>query len=345
MNREKIISLLSLRDQGEINKLFHEACLVRDKCLGGKVYFRGLIEISNICGKNCYYCGIRRDNAAVNRYAMSSGEIVDAASWAYINGYGSVVLQSGEMVSEESASFIETLITEIMRKTDGKLGITLSLGEQPVETYLRWKAAGASRYLLRIETSSPELYAKLHPPDHSFERRIQCLENLKAAGYQLGTGVMIGLPFQTIENLADDLLFFEKMDVDMLGMGPYIVHEQTPLAGSQVSAEMNFDLSLLMIAVARIMLKDVNIAATTALQAINPRGRELGLEAGANVIMPNLTPVKYRADYKLYEGKPCLDEDAARCKGCLERRIRETGMEIGYFEKGDPVHFEKRKRA
>jgi biotin synthase len=223
------------------------------------------------------------------------------------------------------------------------------VGEQTPETYGRWFESGAHRYLLRIETSSRELYRKLHPADHDFEKRVDCLRALKEIGYQVGTGVMIGLPFQTAEDLACDVLFFRDNDIDMIGMGPYVFHEQTPIAGEVDNSEgtkgKRFTHSLNMVAVTRLLMRDVNIAAATALQALDPKGREKAVMAGANVIMPNLTPTKYRDDYLLYENKPCTNEDSDMCRGCLERRIDSIGERIGWDEWGDSRHFFRRTQG
>jgi biotin synthase len=263
--------------------------------------------------------------------------------WAYEQGYGSIVLQSGERIDSDFVDLIERLLGDIKKRTEGKLGITLSLGEQSYETFKRWFLAGAHRYLLRIETSNEELYGKLHPRESTYKDRLQCLDLLRKIGYQVGTGVMIGLPFQTCEDLADDILFFEKQDIDMIGMGPYIVHKDTPLAFKENNtADHNFILGLKMIALTRIYLKDVNIAATTALQALDPIGREKGLQAGANIIMPNITPVEHRGNYLLYEEKPCLDENASMCRNCLENRISSIGEKVGFGQWGDSPHFFKR---
>jgi biotin synthase len=223
------------------------------------------------------------------------------------------------------------------------LGITLSVGEQSVETYKRFYAAGAHRYLLRIETSNPELYAAIHPAGQDFLTRVKALSDLKKAGFQVGTGVMIGLPGQTEEDLADDLLFFQEMDVDMIGMGPYIVHGDTPMAAwsnvSDRTPKERFDLALRMIAATRLLLRDANIAAATALQAIDPVGREEGLRWGANIIMPQVTPLEVRHDYLLYDNKPCLDESAEHCRSCLAARIGSIGREVGYDSWGDSWHY------
>jgi len=252
----------------------------------------------------------------------------------------------GELESPQFTARITSLLRKI-RKIPGKqLGVTISLGEQKDDVYREWFDAGAHRYLLRIEASDNELYRKLHPSAmHSFEHRLNCLRSLQSIGYQTGTGVMIGLPFQTLENLADDLLFMKDFDIDMVGMGPYIEHAHTPLA-SYSSTLMpltdRFDLSLKMIAVLRILMKDINIAAATALQAIDPLGREKAIKIGANIIMPNITPGVYRDSYALYENKPCTDDAAEDCKSCLEARLHLADADIGYGEWGDSKHYFKR---
>ena len=347
LERSDLRYLLGLESASDIAALFKKAYDVKLRHVGNKVYFRGIVELSNICEKNCLYCGIRCGNKNVARYEMTEDEIVFAALWSHQNHYGSVVLQAGERTGSGFVTLIERAVRRIKEGSGGKLGVTLSLGEQSQEVYRRWFEAGAHRYLLRIETANAELYRELHPADHSFERRRQCLCDLREVGYQVGTGVMIGLPFQTIDDLVGDLFFFKEMDVDMIGMGPYIVHHETPLAAAmpdfEERKEAHLTLSLKMIAATRILLKDVNIASTTALQALKPDGREDGLLAGANVIMPNVTDTKYRSSYKLYEDKPCVNEDSTMCRGCLERRIAAIGETIGYDEWGDSRHFQKRQ--
>lgn len=337
-----------LEAEGEDQRaLFAAAQEMKEREVGKKVYFRGLVEFSNICGKDCYYCGIRRSNKEVKRYNLSDTEILDAARFAWENNYGSLVLQGGELESDVFTLRIEKLLREIKKLSNNGLGITLSLGEQTSEVYRRWYEAGAHRYLLRIETSSRELYRKLHPPDarHDFERRRDCLYTLQDVGYQTGTGVMIGLPWQTTSHLAEDLLFMKAMDIDMVGMGPFIEHAGTPLF--QYRHELlpitdRFSLALKMIASLRILMKDINIAAATALQAIDPLGREKAVKIGANVIMPNITPGMYRNDYALYENKPCVEEEPGECKNCLDVRVQLADGEIGYGEWGDSMHFYRR---
>jgi biotin synthase len=344
-SRDELVKLL-VAEGDERQQLFQRAQAVKLQNIGNKVYFRGLIEFSNICAKDCLYCGIRKSNEKVVRYEASDDEILEACRFAWQNRFGSVVLQSGELSSPAFVKRVNILLRKIKDLSDNELGITLSCGEQTVETYLQWFESGAHRYLLRIESSNPELYRKIHPEDnfHSFRRRLQALKDLKSCGYQVGTGVMIGLPFQTTEDLANDLLFLKQMDVDMVGMGPYIEHEDTPLytfRNDLKTKQQRFDLALKMVAALRLLMPDINIAAATALQAIDPAGREKALTIGANILMPNLTPCDYRKEYQLYEDKPCLDEDAELCRNCLEARIELAGCEIGYGEWGDSKHFTK----
>jgi len=345
LTRENLKFLLCLQEQTDIAELFRRAYAMKLRTVGNKVYFRGIIEFSNICEKDCYYCGIRRSNAKSKRFFLSQGEVVRSAVWAYENNYGSLVLQSGERCDKQFVDFVEAVLLQIQDACSDKLGITLSLGEQSEDTYARWFAAGARRYLLRMETSNKDLYQKLHPPDHSLELRKNCLQILRKVGYQVGTGVMIDLPFQTIDDLVNDIIFFKKMDVDMIGMGPYLCHSETPLATDALKTLPNaqkLQLGLKMIAVTRLHLQDINIAATTALQALASDGREQGLLAGANIIMPNVTDTKYRAAYQLYENKPCIDENSTMCRGCLQRRVQSIGESIAFSEWGDSPHFFKR---
>lgn len=347
LSREEIAALLSISDKDEQQVLFDAAYAVKEEHVGKVAYFRGLIECSNLCIKDCYYCGIRRSNKKVERFLMDEEEIFKEAMWAYEAEYGSCVIQSGERQDEEYISMIERVVKRIAEATKGEMGITLSLGEQTEEVYKRWRAAGAHRYLLRIETTHPEIYAKIHPADHSMEVRKACLKSLRRTGYQVGTGVMMGLPGQTMEDLADDILFLKDIDIDMVGMGPYIPHSDTPM-GEEIPAYTDEEktaalkLGLKMIAVTRIVLRDINIAAATALQALEYTGREQGLKCGANVIMPNLTETEFRPKYQLYDNKPCTDENSSMCRGCLSGRIKGIGETIGFNERGDSLHFQKR---
>ncbi len=329
--------------------LFAKAAEIKELYVGNKVYFRGLIELTNHCSKNCYYCGIRAGNRLVGRYMVEEQEVLEAANYAYEHNFASVVIQSGERSDKIFVKMVTHLLEEIKKLSDGKLGITLSMGEQSRETYKQWFDAGAHRYLLRIETSNRELYYKIHPNNkkHDYDKRLSCIEILRETGYNVGTGVMIGLPFQTIDDLVSDLLFFREWDIDMIGMGPYIEHEETPLfkyKNSLLPLQERFELSLNMVATLRIMMKDINMAATTAMQTIDPKGREKALKVGANIIMPNLTPVKYREGYLLYKDKPGLTEQSEEIIRKLERQIAQAGCQIGYGEWGDSKHFSARQK-
>ncbi|WP_372713731.1 [FeFe] hydrogenase H-cluster radical SAM maturase HydE [Ilyobacter sp.] len=349
LTREDLLYLMNIENPEDINLIYEKAYEIKEREIGKKVFYRGLIEFSNNCIKDCSYCGIRKSSKNVERFFMSKEDILESAKWIYENNYGSLVLQSGERQDEEFTAFVEDVVKEIKNLSQGKLGITLSLGEQSKETYKRWFDAGAHRYLLRVETSNEELYKKIHPQDkkHDFDVRIRCLEDLRNTGYQVGTGVMIGLPGQTSEDLVEDILFYEKMDVDMIGMGPYIISDETPMGEEYrdkiMSKEKRVTLGLKMIALSRIYLKDINIAATTALQGLDPLGREKGLKAGANVLMPVTTKGEHRAKYQLYNDKPCIDDTAEQCKGCLAGRVKSVGDEIAYGEWGDSPHYIKRK--
>ena len=343
LTHRELVETLTWPDAGE---LFAAAYAVKRREIGGVVSLRGLVEFGNVCEKDCYYCGIRKSNSKVRRYRMDADEIVREAEWAMENGYGSVVLQSGELTGEANVAFVEDVLRRIHAFGGDGFGVTISLGEQSEDTYRRWREAGAHRYLLRIETSNPALYAKLHPAGHSWERRRDCLRSLRRCGYQVGTGVMSGLPGQTADDLAADIEFFAAEDVDMIGMGPYVPHADTPLGkDAEWTPEVRrarLEIGLRMIAATRLYLHDVNIAAATALQAIDPEGREKGLLAGANVVMPNVTGTEYRADYRLYDGKPCLEESSTLCRGCLERRIAAVGETILKGRRGDSPHWRKR---
>ncbi len=344
--REMLRRILTTTDVEEVDVIRAAAEKTLLENCGDTVRLRGLIEFSNRCVLDCHYCGIRRGNRAVKRYSLTLDDIVACARWCADKGYGSLVLQSGERRDATFVRSVEAMIRAIKAATRSDaqpegLGITLCVGEQAPETYARWFAAGAHRYLLRIESSSPELFAKLHPENQCHETRVACLTNLRQIGYQVGTGVMIGLPGQTIEHLVDDLLFFRDMDVDMLGMGPYLPHAQAMLPGAPEvpAAEERLRLGLRMIAAARLLLRDVNIAATTALQAMADDGREQGLRFGANVIMPQVTPPSVRKMYTLYDGKPCLDDSAEQCAVCLEHRIASVGRRTLKNLWGDSARF------
>jgi biotin synthase len=345
--KENIISLLESEGEDK-TLLFRKSAEVKEKFIGNKVWFRGLIEFSNVCTKDCLYCGIRKGNKNLLRYNLSDTEILTAAKFAFDNNYGSIALQSGEVESDAFTKRVEILLNLIKELSNGTLGITLSAGEQKPEVYERWFKAGAHRYLLRVESTSRELYRKIHPDNkkHDFDRRLKCLSTLQDIGYQTGTGVMIGLPFQSINDLAGDLLYMKEFNIDMCGMGPYIEHADTPLikfSGGLLPLNERLDLTLKMIAVIRIMMKDINIVAATALQAIDPIGREKAIKIGANIIMPNITPGKYRESYKLYDNKPCTDDSAEDCQSCLEARISLADARVIYGEWGDSIHYNMRR--
>jgi biotin synthase len=346
LNHDEMMELLCLKD---VSELFEAAYQVKLRYIGKCVSLRGLIELGNYCAKDCLYCGIRKSNLEVTRYRLPADDIIRMAQWSFDHGYGSIVLQSGEIEAEENTVFIEQILNRMRQLFGDRLGITLCLGEQTEAVYRRWRDAGAHRYLLRIETSSSKLYAQLHPTDHSFDRRKACVHLLKRIGYQTGSGVMIGLPGQTIDDLARDIQFFREMDLDMIGMGPYLPHHQTPLGKaiefSQTDSEKQIQLALKMIAVTRLYLHDVNIASTTALQALADNGREQGLLVGANVIMPNVTDTEYRQHYQLYENKPCMNENSTQCRNCLQSRVVSVGEKILWGERGDSPHYQARSNC
>lgn len=346
-NKHNLITMLSADEEDQII-LFKKSREITDDCIGNKVHLRGLIEYSNVCIKDCLYCGIRKSNKKIQRYTLSDEDVIQCALYALENNYGSIAIQSGERTDKNFISKITHLIKEIKKLSNGKLGITLSLGEQALETYNEWFNAGAHRYLLRIETSNRALYSKIHPNNglHNFDKRLEALQNIRKAGFQLGTGVMIGLPHQTIENLADDLLFLKAMDVDMVGMGPYIEHFETPLSQTHhllKSRQERLDLTFKMIASLRILMRDINIVAATALQAIDKMGREKAIRYGANILMPNITPGNFKNNYKLYQDKPCTEENTAACNTCIDARMSMIGSQIGYNEWGDSRHFTNSK--
>ena len=352
LTRDELIVLLNLTKPEELQQLYQAGYEAKLLSGGNFDYYRGLIEFSNRCIKNCLYCGIRRDNTAVKRFDTSLADICRQAEWIYEQHFGSIVLQSGERQDEAFIAFVEQALREIKKLSHGKLGITLCVGEETEATYRRWFEAGAHRYLLRIESSRPSLYRTLHPQDghHEWSVRRHCLELLRKVGYQVGTGVMIGLPGQSIADLADDILFYRDLDIDMIGMGPYVVHHQTPI-GKKVAAagldtpawrQYRLELSLKMIAVARIFLRDVNIASTTALEALDPGGRAKGLKAGANVLMPVATVPEFRTSYLLYDNKPCVADSAAFCRDC-SKHIEALGDRVGWDAWGDAPHFARRQ--
>jgi biotin synthase len=350
------IRLLGLTDPGDCELLRQAAYDLTTRLIGDAVHYRGIVEFSNRCTLNCRYCGIRRGNRTLERYDLSKEQIVESARWAAENRYGSVCLQAGERRDAPFVALVEACIREIRTQTVSDAlpegaSITLSLGEQSLETYQRWReAAGEAdcmRYLLRMETSNPELFASLHPDgfahEKSYASRIQALRNLRSAGFQVGTGGMIGLPGQTLADLCADIRFYQRLDVDMLGMGPYILSQGADLcAEGMMETAPLLQRSLNMLAVCRLVLRDVNIAAATALQALAPDGRELGIAYGCNILMPNITPRAVRSRYQLYDNKPCIEDEPTDCRACLEGRIRLMGRRVGWDQWGCSRHFRRR---
>jgi len=312
-----------LNSEGEEKELlFAYADRVRKEYVGDDVYLRGLIEFSSYCKNDCFYCGLRRSNIEAERYRMQEDEIVEVAKRAYEMGYRTVVLQSGED-SYYTKDRVCNIIKKIKEEVD--VAITLSIGERSYEEYKAFREAGADRYLMRFETSNRELYQKYHP-GMSFENRIKCLRWIKSLGYELGTGFLIGLPGQTIDDLADDILLVYELDSDMIGIGPFIPHPHTPLKDAEAGS---VDLTLKCISILRLLMPDSNIPATTALGTLDPLGRQKGLKCGANIVMPNVNDLRYKLKYELYPGKICINEDATKCRGCIESIIISLGRKVG----------------
>ena len=335
ISREEIILLLENRNADIQSVLAEKASATARENYGNKVFVRGLIEFTNYCKNDCYYCGIRCSNKNASRYRLTRDEILECASHGYDLGFRTIVLQGGE-----DAFFNDDLVVDIVKSIKREhpdCAVTLSIGEKSFESYKKFFDAGADRYLLRHETADPVHYSKLHPSNLSSENRKQCLFNLKKIGFQTGAGFMVGSPYQTIENIADDLLFLKKLDPEMIGIGPFIPHKETPFADEQAGT---LELTLYLLSIIRLMLPTVLLPATTALGTIDPRGRELGILAGANVVMPNLSPVSVRKKYDLYDNKICTGEEAAECMNCLKKRIESIGYEI-VTDRGDNIRYVK----
>lgn len=316
--KEELAILLKSSDWDA--ELFQAADRVRQRYMGDAVHLRGLIEFSNICCQNCCYCGLRRDNTVIERYRLAPETILDFARKAKSYGYQTVVLQSGE----DLYYTVDKLVSVIREIKKLDLAITLSIGEKSREEYAAYKKAGADRYLLRIETTDRDLYRRLDP-GMSWEHRVRCLMDLKSLGYELGSGSLVGLPGQTIESLADDILFFKEIDADMIGIGPFIPNGDTPL---KHEAGGTFNLSVKVMALVRLLLRNINIPATTAMETLHPQGRILALQRGANVVMPNVTEGDYRRLYALYPGKICINDTPAHCRGCITGKIMGIGRSV-----------------
>lgn len=309
--------------------LFERSRKAANKHFGNRVYVRGLIEFTNYCKCNCYYCGIRGSNPNVDRYRLSKEDILECCKAGYELGFRTFVLQGGED-SYYTDSRIMEIVSDI-KQSYPDCAVTLSIGERSFESYKAFFDVGADRYLLRHETADEEHYSKLHPKNQTLTNRKRCLQDLKSIGYQVGTGFMVGSPYQTTETLAEDLLFIKELSPAMIGIGPFVPHHDTPFADQ---AQGSLELTLFLIGLLRLMIPNALIPATTALGTIHPRGREMGILAGANVVMPNLSPVGVRKKYLLYDNKICTGEEAAECRVCLQSRMRQIGYEI-VVDRGD----------
>lgn len=328
-NTASMKELLQTNDKHLRDSLLNAARAAATTQFGHNIYIRGLIEFTNYCKNDCYYCGIRCSNQKARRYRLTKEQILSCCHKGYQLGFRTFVLQGGE-----DPFFTDKVMVEIIaaiKKVHPDCAITLSIGERPYSSYKAMFDAGADRYLLRHETAGPEHYARLHPSNLSLTNRVECLQMLKEIGYQVGTGFMVGSPYQTIDNLIEDLLFIRDFKPQMIGIGPFIPHHETPFH-DQAAGTMEQTLRL--IAIIRLMLPKALIPSTTALGTIAPDGREQGILAGANVVMPNLSPVEVRKDYLLYDNKICTGEEAAECNSCLQSRLQKIGYQIA-VDRGD----------
>lgn len=333
-SREELEFLLDNLNEDSKKYLIEKANLTRMKTYGDKVYLRGLIEFTNYCVRNCTYCGIRALNKNAERYRLTIDEILECAELGDRLGYKTYVLQGGE-----DPYFTDDVMVYIISKIKKRFpenAITISLGERSYESYKKMFEAGADRYLIRHETATKELYEKLHP-GASFENRRKCLENLKEIGYQIGSGFMIGLPGQKNSDLVNDLLYVKELNPHMVGIGPFISHKDTPLKDEKNGT---LEDTINLIALLRLLLPSALIPATTSLGTINPLGRELGIKAGANVVMPNLSPTSVRKKYSLYDGKICTGDEAAECRNCIEGRINRAGFKVE-VSRGDNIEWKR----
>lgn len=329
LTEEEFVLLLKGRTRELEEYAAKKARTIADSIYGKDIYIRGLIEFTNYCKNDCYYCGIQRSNKNALRYRLTEEEILQCCAEGYQLGFRTFVLQGGE-----DPYYTDERVVELVKKIKKEYpdcALTLSIGEKPYESYEKFYKAGADRYLLRHETADLEHYGKLHPEEMSQKNRMECLRNLKQIGFQTGCGFMVGSPFQTVESIAKDFVFIHQLKPDMVGIGPFIPHKDTRFAKEQ---EGTLEDTLFYLSLIRIMEKNVLLPATTALATIHPRGRELGILAGANVVMPNLSPKSVREKYALYDGKVCTGEEAAECRGCLEKRVESVGYHI-VVSKGD----------
>lgn len=315
--------------ESDDSDLFAAADAVRREHYGTDVFLRGLIEFTNVCQNDCYYCGIRKSNTHADRYRLTQEQILQSCANGYQMGFRTFVLQGGED-PRNTDTWVCSMVDQI-KTVYPDCAVTLSIGEQPRASYQAYFDAGADRYLLRHETASNAHYRKLHPAEMSLEHRKRCLFDLKDIGYQVGAGFMVGSPWQTPKELVADLRFLQELQPDMIGIGPFIPHHETPFADKPAGT---LALTLRMLSILRLLFPYVLLPATTALGTISPIGRELGLKAGANVMMPNLTPTDARKNYDLYDNKICMDEEAAKCRLCQEGRVRSVGYQI-VSDRGD----------
>jgi biotin synthase len=329
LSKEDFITLLANLSVEDMQYLRGRARAIAKGQFQNKIYTRGLIEFTNYCKNDCYYCGIRRSNHDVTRYRLSLEEILRCCEQGHELGFRTFVLQGGEDLSFSDEDMVEI----ILRIKNGfpDCALTLSLGEKKEESYRRFFKAGADRYLLRHETANEEHYSKLHPSNLTLQNRKQCLWTLKEIGYQVGAGFMVGSPHQTIENIVEDLLFLKELSPEMIGIGPFLPHHETPFANE---TKGSMDMTLNLISILRLMLPNALIPATTALGTIDPLGREAGILSGANVVMPNLSPTAVRKDYQLYDNKICTGDEAAECRYCLDNRMKKIGYEL-VVDRGD----------
>ncbi len=332
---EEYASLISDRTPEAAEMLSAEAVRIRRQIYGNDVYVRGLIEISSYCKNDCLYCGIRRSNTDAERYRLTVDEILECCNEGYGLGFRTFVLQGGE-----DRYYTDELLCNLIRKIKAAYpdcAVTLSLGERGYDSFRRLYDAGADRYLLRHETADSEHYGKLHPPEMSWENRMQCLHDLRDIGYQVGCGFMVGSPYQTAHTLAKDLRFIEEFKPEMCGIGPFIPHHETPFRSESSGTT---ELTCYLLSVLRLINPPMLIPATTALGTIDPLGREKGIQAGANVVMPNLSPVRVRKKYELYDNKICTGEESAQCRSCLSQRMQSIGYRVT-VSRGDAKNFRK----
>ena len=330
LETQELLALLNNMTREDKAYLIEKAHDTRMKSYGDAVFMRGLIEFTNYCKRNCIYCGIRAGNKLADRYRLTLEEIMEACTEGYRLGYRTFVLQGGEDDYFTDERIID--IVKTIKESYADAAVTLSIGEKNYESYKRFYEAGADRYLMRHETASKELYERLHPT-MSFENRIKCLRDLKEIGFQVGAGFMVGLPGQSNEDYVKDLMFLKELEPHMVGIGPFIPHKDTPLAKESGGT---VETTEVMLAITRLLLPMALLPATTALGSIDPLGREKGIKAGANVVMPNLSPTSVRKKYELYDGKICTGDEAAECRMCIEGRIKKAGFSID-MSKGDNI--------